>query len=290
MKHEEHERMNHEEHEGPRRGVYSARVVPFVFLLFVTFVVTPEAQFSLVSVEQEIEIGKQANAQVRKEIPEVRHAQAEQYIRSIGQRLIQHAGGPKYPYSFSMADYREINAFALPGGPIWIHRGVLHAATNESQVAGVLAHEVAHIAQRHAASQMTKGMVANLGLGLLGAVLGNSAGAGAAQAAAGLLANGAFLKFSRDDEREADQVGLQMLRRAGWDGRGMVELFEILQREAKRNPGSVEIFFSSHPAPQDRITRLQSQIRPGGTRDTRQFQAMKAALLKLPPAKAMPRE
>jgi predicted Zn-dependent protease len=264
--------------------------VPFVALLVLVFFVAPSgAQFSLVSVEEEIEIGREANAQVRKEMPEVRDAQATQYIRAIGQRLARQASGPKYPYSFSMADYREINAFALPGGPIWIHRGVLHAATNESQVAGVLAHEVAHIAQRHAAGQLTKNMMANLGLGLLGAVLGNGGGATAAQTAAGFLTNGIFLKFSRDDEREADQVGLQLLRRAGWDGRGMVELFQILQREAKRNPGSVELFFSSHPSPQDRISRLQAAVRPGGTRDTRQFQSVKARLMKMSPSRAMPR-
>ena len=264
--------------------------VPFVASFVVLFVAHPRAQFSLISVAQEIEIGREANAQVRKEVPEVRDAAANQHIRAIGRRLVQQATGPKYPYSFSMADYREINAFALPGGPIWIHRGVLHAATNESQVAGVLAHEVAHIAQRHAAGQLTKNMMANLGLGLLGAVLGNGGGATAAQAAAGFLANGAFLKFSRDDEREADQVGLQLLRRAGWDGRGMVELFEILQREAKRNPSSVELFFSSHPSPQDRISRLQAGVRPGGTRDTPQFQSTRARLLKMAPPRAMPQE
>ncbi len=99
-----------------------------------------------------------------------------------------------------------------------------------------------------------------------------------------------FAKFSRDDEREADLVGLQMLRGAGWDGRGMVELFEILQREAKRNPSSVEVFFSSHPSPQERIAQLQSQIRPGGTRDTRQFQTIKTRLLRMTPPIAMPQE
>jgi predicted Zn-dependent protease len=250
------------------------------------------AQFSLVSVEQEIEIGQQANAQVRKEVPELREAQVTALIRSIGQRLARQAPGPKYPYSFSVADYREINAFALPGGPVWIHRGVLHAATNEAQVAGVLAHEVAHIAQRHAADQLSKAMVANLGLGLLGAVLGNGGGAGAAQMAAAFLTNGIFLKFSRDDEREADAVGLQLMRRAGWDARGMVELFEILQREARRNPGSVEVFFSSHPSPQDRIARLQGQVArsPGGTRDTPQFQAIKARLQRMAPPTPMPRQ
>jgi predicted Zn-dependent protease len=250
------------------------------------------AQFSLVSVEQEVEIGRETNAQVRKQVPEVRDAQVTAYIRSVGERLARQASGPKYPYSFSMADYREINAFALPGGPIWIHRGVLHVATNESQVAGVLAHEVAHVAQRHAASQLTKGMMANLGLGLLGAVLGNGAGGSAAQAAAAFMTNGIFMKFSRDDEREADQVGLQLLTRAGWDGRGMVELFEILQREAQRNPSSVETFFSSHPSPQDRIQRLQGEVarRPGGTRDSRQFQAIKTRLQKMAPPRPMPQQ
>lgn len=251
---------------------------------------SPRAQFSLVSVEQEIEIGQQANAQVRKEVPELRDQQVAEYVRGIGRRLSARASGPKYPYTFSVADYREINAFALPGGPVWIHRGVLHAAMNESQVAGVLAHEVAHIAQRHAAGQLTKAMVANLGLGFLGAVLGNGGGAGAAQVAASFLTNGIFLKFSRDDEREADALGLRLLRGAGWDGRGMVELFEILQRESKRNPGSVEVFFSSHPSPEDRIARLQADVgRGGGTRDTQQFQAIKARLQKMAPPRAMPR-
>ena len=131
--------------------------------------------------------------------------------------------------------------------------------------------------------------LANLGLGLLGAVLGNSGGAGAAQIAAGLLANGVFLKFSRDDEREADRVGLQLLRRAGWDGRGMVELFEILRRESARDPGSVEIFFSSHPSPQDRIERLQADVeRAPGARATASSSNDQGAAAALPAPRSMP--
>jgi predicted Zn-dependent protease len=244
---------------------------------------------SLVSGNQEIEIGKQANAQVRRQVPELRDAETAEYVRGIGRRLVPHAGGPKYPYTFSVADYREINAFALPGGPVWVHRGILHAATNESQLAGVMAHEIAHISQRHAADQLTKATMANWGLGVLGALLGNDGGATAAKLAAGFLANGLFLKFSRDDEREADRVGLQMLTRAGWDGRGMVELFEILRHEQKRNPGRVETFFSTHPSPQDRIVRLHGDVgrTRAGRRDSAQFRAVKARLLRLPPAKAM---
>jgi predicted Zn-dependent protease len=106
------------------------------------------------------------------------------------------------------------------------------------------------------------------------------------------MANGVFLKFSRDDEREADDVGLQIMRRAGWDPRGMVELFDVLRREQRRDPGSVEAFFSSHPSPQDRITRLQEQIRQraGGRRDSREFQSIRATLQRLPAARRAPRD
>jgi predicted Zn-dependent protease len=249
------------------------------------------AQFRLISVEQEIDMGRRVDAEVRREMPVLKDTDVTAYVRSLGRRLAQHAPGPKYPYSVSVVDYREINAFALPGGPIWVHRGLIHAATNESQVAGVLAHEVAHVAQRHSADQVTKATMANWGLGVLGAFLGNSAGASAAQMAAGFLTNGVFLKFSRDDEREADQVGLQIMRRAGWNPRGMVELFEVLRREARRDPGSVETFFSSHPPPQDRINSLQGQIgrNPSGRRDSEEFQRIKARLLKMPPPRALPK-
>ena len=246
----------------------------------------------LVSVEDEIEIGREVNAQVRKDTPQFTDAEAVGYVRDIARRLVQVAPGPRYPYSFSVANYREINAFALPGGPVWIHRGVMHAATNEAQVAGVLAHEIAHIALRHSADQLTKAAFTNIGLGVLGAILGNSGGAGTAQVAARVLANGAFLKFGRNAELEADRTGLQMLTRAGWDGRGMVELFEVIRKEAARDPSKVEVLLSSHPSPRDRIAALQPELsrRKGGRRDTSQFRTIKARLLHLPAPKTMPRQ
>src|SRR5678816_1161196 len=195
--------------------------------------------FTLVSIPQEIEIGREENSQVRKQMVQLRDPQVSVYITRIGKRLAAAAPGAKYPYSFTVANYRDINAFSLPGGPVWINRGVLQAAGNESQVAGVLAHEIAHIAQRHAADQMTKAIVARWSLGMLGAMLGNAGGAGTAQVAGALVTNGVFLKFSRDDEREADQVGLQIMTKAGWDARGMIELFDVLRREANRNPGAI---------------------------------------------------
>ena len=247
---------------------------------------------TLVSVADEIAIGKQADAEVRRQMAPLRDAQTLAYVRGIGRQLARVAPGPRYPYSFSVADYREINAFALPGGPVWVHRGLLQSATSESQLAGALAHEIAHVAQRHAADQLTNVMVARWGIGLLGAALGNVGGAVPAQAAAGLLANGVFLKFSRDDEREADREGLRIMTRAGWDGRGMIDLLEILRREERRDPAAVEVFFSTHPSPQQRIAELQALVgrRPTGRRDTSQFQAIKARLRRLPPPHTLTRK
>jgi predicted Zn-dependent protease len=247
------------------------------------------AGITLVSVPQEIEIGREANAQVRRKTAELRDPQIAAYITRVGQRLAKWAPGAKYPYTFSMADYREINAFSLPGGPVWINRGVLQASSSESQVAGVLAHEIAHIAQRHAADQLTKTLLARWSLNVLGAMLGNTGGAGTAQVAGALLANGMFLKFSRDDEREADRIGVQIMTKAGWDPRGMIELFEVLRREASRDPGAVDVFFSTHPAPQDRIAQLQASMPRSrrGVRDSAEFRAAHARALKLPPARKM---
>ena len=245
---------------------------------------------TLISVPEEIDLGREANKKVRREMVEFRDQAITSYVRSVGNALAKRAGGPKYPYSFAVGNYREIKAFALPGGPVWINRGVLHAATSESQLAGVLAHEIAHIAQRHAARQVTNGAFANWGLGLLSAMLGNTGGATAARNAASAMTGGMFLKFSRDDEEEADRVGLQILRRAGWDGRGMVELFDILRREQKRDPTAVEVFFSTHPSPAERIAKLRADVArsPKGRRDTSAFQRAKARSLKLTPPRKMP--
>jgi predicted Zn-dependent protease len=215
-------------------------------------------------------------------------------VAEVGTKLVRSTPAGKSPYAASFAfhliDHKLVNAFALPGGPVWIHRGVLHAATSESQVAGVLAHEIAHVAQRHAARQVTNGAFANWGLGLLSAMLGNSGGATAARSAAGLMTNGIFLRFNREDERDADRVGLQIMMRAGWDGRGMVELFDILRREQKRDPSTVEQFFSSHPSPAERIEQLRAAAgrRASGRRDTAAFRQAKARSMKLTPPRRMP--
>jgi predicted Zn-dependent protease len=257
-------------------------------LLYVAALTVPLAAINLISVQDEIKLGQQAQHEVRQKVPAVGGAPAS-YVSGIGRQLAAHAPGPRYPYSFSVANYREINAFSLPGGPVWVHRGAIHAAQNESQLAGVLAHEIAHIARRHAAQQISKGVIANGLLNLLGAALGNGHGAHAAEAGASILASGYLLKFSRDDEREADAVGVQIMRRAGWDPRGMLEFMEMLRAKEGRDPGGVAIFLSTHPAPADRVARLRALVgRSGGRRDSDAFHRVHAELERMPPAPTMP--
>jgi beta-barrel assembly-enhancing protease len=257
--------------------------------LFAVIFAGSVAAIDLISVADEIAIGKQAQAQVRRETPELKDATVRAYVTRIGRRLAAQAKGARYPYSFSTANYREVNAFALPGGPVWVNRGAIEAAKNESQLAGVLAHEIAHISQRHSAKQLSNAMVTNLGLSLLGALLGNSGGATAANIAARYVASGAFLKFSRDDERDADRVGAAIMARAGWDAHGMIELLQTIREQQRRDPSSVDVFFSNHPAPADRIADLNRVLpkKRAGTRDTGGFQSIRARLKKLPPARSM---
>lgn len=246
---------------------------------------------ALISVKDEIALGRQAQQQVRQQVPELRDNLVESYVSSLGRRIAANADGPKYPYSFDVANYREVNAFALPGGPIWLHRGTIDVARTEGQLAAVMAHEVAHIANRHAAEQITKGTVASAGLGLLGALLGNGTGSKIARLGAGVAAQATMMKFSRDDEREADLKGLQYLKRAGYDPRAMVEFLNILRSQQGRDPSSVEVFFASHPAPGERMRRLEQEANrlAGGRRDSQGFQQVQARLDRLPPAQSMRR-
>jgi predicted Zn-dependent protease len=245
------------------------------------------AGFQLVSVNDEIRLGRQAQQQVRQQVPALRDGEVNRYIDTLGARIARRADGPRYPYSFDVANRRDINAFALPGGPIWVHRGLIDAAQNEAQLAGVIAHEIAHVSNRHAAEQITKGTFANVGLGLLGAFLGDGRGAQIAQLGAGLAANATMMKFSRDHEREADLKALRYMKNAGYDPRGMVEFLQVLRTRQGRDPGSVQTFFSSHPAPAERIRRLQQEASrlAGGRRDSQSFRTIQTRLDRLPAAR-----
>lgn len=255
----------------------------------VTAAVALTQALSLLSVNDEIALGREAQRQVRSKVSEVSDPATVRYVRTLGRALAAHAPGPRYPYSFSIVDAREINAFALPGGPVWIHRGAIQASGSEAQLAGVLAHEIAHIASRHAASRIGTRLVANGLLGLLGAMLGNHGGARAAQAGAQLMADGYMLRFSRDDEREADTVGVAIMRKAGWDPRGMAAFMDTLRRLDARAAPSVAVFLSSHPAPEERVRRLTAQVRGmrGGRRDSAEFSRIRERLRTMPAARAL---
>jgi beta-barrel assembly-enhancing protease len=259
-------------------------------LVFIGLFAPSLAAWQLISVDDEIRLGRAAQEEVRKSTPEVTDRAVAAYLEGIGQRLVAHAGGPEYPYSFSVVTYAESNAFALPGGPVWMHRGAIEAAQNEAQLAGVLAHEIAHIANRHSAGQISKGLAAQVGLGLLAALLGDAGrGAQIAQMGAAVAAGATMAKFSRDDEREADQQGLIYMSRAGYNPRGMVEFMQILRERAGRDPRAVEVFFASHPAPQERIERLEQQARALGAQGSSsraELDRVKTRLAALGPAQS----
>ena len=256
--------------------------------LFVCLLLSPTlSAFVLMSVEEESRWGREAQEAMRKDVPLVSDPAIEQYVAGIGRRLAARAGGPKYRYTFTVGDHAELNALALPGGYIWINRGALHAARNESQLAGVLAHEVAHVALRHAARQVSNAAVARAGLGFLSALLGNVGGAVTSDAAARTMATGVFFGFSRDDEREADRLGTDLLKRAGWDPRGLAEFLEIVRVRARNAPSTVDVFLSTHPAVDERLADLRRRqaVKTTGRRDSAAFRDCARRLSRLPRAR-----
>ena len=181
-------------------------------------------------------------------------SRVDSYLNNLGQRLAAHAPGEKYPYAFQTVNDRGINAFALPGGHVYINRGVIEAADNEAQLAGVMAHEISHVALRHGTNQASKASVAQMPLAILGGLLGsNSTGAALAQLGAGFTVNSILLKYSRDAESQADLMGTQILYDSGYDPRAMGQFF------GKIEGGNGIAFFSDHPNPDHRIESVNEE-------------------------------
>lgn len=215
--------------------------------------------FNLFSPQQDVEVGQQSAVEAEKQLPILRDARATEYINRLGKTLAAQAPGERYPYTFKLVNASDINAFALPGGPIYINRGTIEAAQSEAELAGVIAHEIAHVALRHGTNQASKAYLAQAGLGVLGGVLGNSKLGTIIGAVGGLGLNTLFLKYSRDAETKADVIGAQIMARAGYNPLDLARFFETLQRESKRNPSSLENFFSDHPSPANRTQRIQQE-------------------------------
>jgi beta-barrel assembly-enhancing protease len=222
----------------------------------------PRPGFNLFTVQQDIEIGRQSAAQAERQLPVLRDASIERYLNDVARALVAGAPGARYPYRVRAVDSTDINAFTFPGGFLYVNRGLLEATRNESELAGVLAHEIAHVALRHGTHQASKAYAAQAGLGILGGLLGRGGNGRTGQiveAVGGLGLNAVFLKFSRNDEHEADLVGVRMMQRAGYDTSAMASFFELLRQQQARDPGKLEQFFSSHPAPADRAARIRAE-------------------------------
>ncbi len=235
--------------------------------------------FNMYSPQQDVEIGKQVSAQAEKELPLMNDPKVDRYLDRLGKQLAAKAPGAEYPYQFRGVNDTAINAFALPGGFMYVKRGVIEAADNESQLAGVMAHEISHVALRHGTNQASKATLGQAGLGVLGSILGGGVGATATMIGASFFANTVFLKFSRDAETQADVMGTQILYDNGYDPNGMSQFFQKLDEESKG--GRPPEFFSSHPNPENRYKRVDQEIsRLGGVprrarRDSAEFQEIK---------------
>ena len=215
--------------------------------------------WNLFSPQQDVEIGQQSAVEAERQLPILRDSEVDAYINRIGQRLAQNAGGPQFQYRFRVVNASDINAFALPGGYIYINRGIIDNARNEGEVAGVVAHEIAHSALRHGTHQASKAYAAQAGLQILGGLLGGKVGGNTAQilnAVGGIGLNALFLKYSRDLETQADVRGAQILAASGYTPADMVSFFQQLANVDKSKKTT---WLSHHPAPPDRIARIEKE-------------------------------
>lgn len=215
--------------------------------------------FSL-SEKDEIELGRQVAALLEKDMLLVDDPAVVSYIDKLGQSLVQVSGRRGITYTFKVVDSPEINAFALPGGFIYVNRGLIEAADTQDELAGVLAHEIGHVVARHGADQAARAGMVQTGLGALGGLLGRGTSSSISQMAAEMAATGLFMRFSRQAEREADRLGARMVYDAGLQPQGMVTFFDKLAGLQKSQPNAVQKFFLSHPSPAERSNNVASLI------------------------------
>jgi predicted Zn-dependent protease len=220
--------------------------------------VTGKREFSLMSEAQELQIGQEQDAQVRKEMGVYDDRELQHYVSDLGLRLARVSERPNLPWHFTVVDVPAINAFALPGGYIYVTRGILPFLDSEAQLAGVLGHEIGHVTARHAAQQYSRATGAQLGL-ILGTILlpQTRPFAGLGQSGLGVM----FLKYGRDDELQADTLGVKYASAGGWDPAGIPQMLTTLSRveEASDNKG-IPNWLSTHPAPEDRVQRVQESV------------------------------
>jgi predicted Zn-dependent protease len=222
---------------------------------------TGKQQLNIVSEQQEIEMGREADQQVVAQMGLYDDAEAQNYVARLGKALAAKSERPNLPWSFKVVDDPAVNAFALPGGFIYVTRGLMTHLTNEAELVSVLGHEIGHVTARHSVNQMSKAQLANIGL-IAGAIFRPDLAQGGLGQLAGAGLQLAFLKFSRDDERQADELGLRYLQQARYDPRQMGEVFRTLERVGEEaGPGAkVPNWLATHPAPANRAAMVQKAI------------------------------
>ncbi len=237
------------------------------------------------SPQQDVELGQKVAQDAETKLPMLNNRQVDDYLNRLGKKLAGNAPGEKFPYQFKCVNDSTINAFALPGGFLFINRGTIEAADNEAELAGVIGHEIGHVALRHGTNQASKQYLAQAPLAILGGFLGsNSVGAILAQIGTGFALNSVLLKYSRDDERQADLMGAQILYDTGYDPQYVAKFFEKLEG------GKGTDFFSSHPNPENRIQNIGAEIGRLGAisadaySDSREFRNIQRLVKSLPAA------
>lgn len=241
------------------------------------------------SQEKEIAIGRQLALEVEQQAKLVDDPVITEYVNRVGQNVVLHSDA-KVPFTIKVIDSDEVNAFALPGGYFFVNKGLILAADNESELAGVMAHEIAHVTARHAMENQGKSSLMNYGI-LAGIIFGGPIASTILQNGGGIFGGLAMLKFSRGAEEEADKLGVQYLYAAGYDPTGMSTMFEKLASKSKKKPGNFAKLFSTHPQSIERRDASLALVSRFPEREeyvlsTSEFQRVKAHLLRLSNAKA----
>ena len=222
------------------------------------------ALFGDFTIQDEVELGQKINQLVRSQFEVLKDPAVTAYVREVSQRIESELPPQPFPISVTVVRDSSMNAFAAPAGYMFVHTGLLLHLQSEAQLAGVLAHELAHVTQRHIARNIERSQLINLGTlaGMLAGVFLGGESEGGEALAMGSIAGGqaAALKYSRDDEREADHIGLQYLRQAGYSGAGMVEAFEVIQKRKWLSGHSIPTYLSTHPGVGERITSLEQRL------------------------------